>query len=81
MPKEKPTFFHFNQKLSQPMHSSGVLVHPLAVRRSPTDEFFVVFRQDSVVHFCWVILLCTGCAVFVGVHVCGIGSISPRPLC
>lgn len=21
------------------------------------------------------------CAVFVGVHVCGIGSISPRPLC
>ena len=39
MPKEKPTFFHFNQKLSQPMHSSGVLVHPLAVRRSPTDDF------------------------------------------
>ena len=60
---------------------SGRVVPPLAVRRSPTDEFFVVFRTRSVVRFCWVILLCTGCAVFVCVHVCGIGSISPRPLC
>lgn len=66
---------------SKRLHSSGVLVHPLAVRRSPTDEFFVVFRTWPVVRFCWVILLCTRCAVFVCVHVCGIGSISPRPLC
>lgn len=66
---------------SKRLHSSGVLVHPLAVRRSPTDEFFVVFRTRSVVRFCWVFLLCTGRAVFVCVYVCGIGSISPRPLC
>lgn len=73
--------FVTQSKHSKRLHSSGVLVHPLAVRRSPTDEFFVVFRKWPVVRFCWVILLCTGCAVFVGVHVCGIGSISPRPLC
>ena len=71
---------HYDYPIKR-LHSSGVLVHPLAVRRSPTDEFFVLFRTCSVVRFCWVILLCTGCAVFVGVSVCGIGSISPRPLC
>lgn len=26
--------------LADVFHSSGVLVHPLAVRRSPTDDFF-----------------------------------------
>ena len=73
--------FVTQSKHSKRLHSSGRVVPPLAVRRSPTDEFFVVFRKWPVVRFCWVILLCTGCAVFVGVHVCGIGSISPRPLC
>jgi hypothetical protein len=73
--------FVTQSKHSKRLHSSGVLVHPLAVRRSPTDECFVVFRTCSVVRFCWVILLCTMCAVFMCVHVCGIGSISPRPLC
>lgn len=27
--------------LADVFHSSGVLVHPLAVRRSPTDDFFI----------------------------------------
>lgn len=73
--------FVTQSKHSKRLHSSGRVVPTLAVRRSPTDEFFVLFRTCSVVRFCWVILLCTGCAVFVGVSVCGIGSISPRPLC
>lgn len=42
---------------------------------------FVVSWRRSVVLFCRVILSCARCAVSVGVHVCGIGSISPRPLC
>lgn len=73
--------FVTQSKHSKWLHSSGRVVPPRRVQRSPTDEFFVVFRTCSVVRFCWVILLGTECAVFVCVSVCGIGSISPRPLC
>ena len=42
--------FVTQSKHSKRLHSSGRVVPPLAVRRSPTDEFFVVFRTRSVVY-------------------------------
>lgn len=49
--------------VTQSKHSkrqgSGRVVPTLAVRRSPTDEFFVVFRTRSVVRFSWV-FTCVG---------------------
>lgn len=33
----------------------------------------MVLGRECVVGFCWVIVLCSGCGVLVGVEVCGIG--------
>lgn len=48
---------------SKQLHSSGVLVHPLAVRRSPTDEFLCGV-PDAI---CCAVLLGNS----VGYRVCG----------
>ena len=63
------------------LHSSGVLVHPLAVRRSPTDEFLCGV-PDAI---CCAVLLGNSVVYWVcGFRGCSRvwdSSISPRPLC
>ncbi|WP_290081117.1 hypothetical protein, partial [Bacteroides acidifaciens] len=51
--KGKTTFFHFHREPCQWLHSSGVLVHPLAVQRSPTDDFLLCLVSFSLLSgFC-----------------------------
>ena len=50
-----------------------MLVEGVGVGGWGRDEFFVVLGRCCVVGFCWVIVLCRGCGVLVGVRVCGIG--------